>query len=152
MEKWGLSSLANCKKEAVCEVSWPSAQPLGSTVVCSVGFSLLGSRSTPIPKVRPSGWEIAIDSGECKGLYCIIECSHDYSQSSGLIGEQILIEKDHSGQWAHEHLLPSTGRYVSRLPPSMKQKPGKMSLPCLRVGLFRSIDLDNSAIFLSTHS
>lgn len=37
VEKWGLSFFADCKKEAVCDtVSWPSAQPLGCTVICTV--------------------------------------------------------------------------------------------------------------------
>ena len=87
MEKWGLSFFAECKKEAVCDtVSWPSAQPLGCTVICTVrrgdarlgeASPLLGSRRVPVLKVHSTGWEIAISSGEHEGLYCVIECSHD---------------------------------------------------------------------------
>lgn len=53
------------------EVLWPSAQTLGRAVMCTVTLGWvfpLGSRNAPIQKVRPTGWETGISSGERNGM------------------------------------------------------------------------------------
>lgn len=127
--------------------------------MCIVGLGcarpLLGSGSAPVPKVHPTGWEIAINSGECKGLYCVMECSHDYLYSVLLrINWRTNYDRKRNPVQDSEHMSRCCLALgdVSWLLPSMKQKPGKMSLSCLCVGIFSNIDPNNSTIFLSTHS